>query len=230
MMQHNELDGARMNYRRVWEDELTDEERRRIDEELTKFAASQRQNMELASVATKCANDSASKRWFAARVITGSENAVENKLSEFGIEALVPMRKGPDLRRRGRIIEGKLMPVVHGYVLVRMLNSGADLATLKAVANFVSVVGGYDSPMPITEVEVKRFKALADDGAYDWERPTGKVLRRGDKAKIWDGPFTGFTGEVESCRSDGKGDVVITIDIFGRATPVTVPLAMCDKL
>lgn len=170
------------------------------------------------------------KRWFAVRVMTGREKAVENKLSEIGIEALVPMRKGPDYRRRHRIIPGHLMPVIHGYVLVEMPNSGVDLVALQAVEYFLSVVGGYDNPMALTDAEVKRFKGLADEGLYDWEGQTGKQLKRGDKAKIWDGPFTGFTGEVESCRSDGKGDVVITIDMFGRATPVTVPLAMCDKL
>lgn len=178
----------------------------------------------------KVCGEASSKRWFAARVMTGREKAVENQLSEIGIEALVPMRKGPDMRRRHRIIPGQMMPVIHGYVLVQMPNSGIDLVALQALDYFLSVVGGYENPMAMTDAEVRRFKGLADEGAYDWEGQTGKQLKRGDKAKIWDGPFTGFTGEVESCRTDGKGDVVITIDIFGRATPVTVPLAMCDKL
>ncbi|MDO1582416.1 transcription termination/antitermination protein NusG [Rhizobium oryzicola] len=170
------------------------------------------------------------KRWFAARVMTGRELAVENQLVSLGIDALVPMRKGPDLRRRGRIIPGVLMPVIHGYVLVHMPPEGAELVALQAIDHFISIVGGYENPMPITDNEVKRFKALADDGAYDWERPTGKVLRSGDRAKLYDGPFVGMAGEVISCRSDGRGDVVVLIDMLGGKVPVTVPLAICEKL
>lgn len=172
----------------------------------------------------------AARRWFAARVMTGREKAVENQLAAYGIQAMVPMRKGPDLRRRGRIIPRGMMPVIHGYVLVQMPANGADLVALQAVDHFVSVVGGYERPMPITDREVLRFKALADEGAYDWEQPSAKRFRPGDRVELFDGPFVGFAGEVVSCRSDGKGDVVVSIDIFGRPTPVTVPIAICEKL
>jgi transcription termination/antitermination protein NusG len=169
-------------------------------------------------------------RWFAARVITGREQAVENQLTEIGIEALVPMRKGPDLRRRHRVIPGVMMPVIHGYVLVHMPVDGVVLAGLKGLEYFVTVVGGYDKPMAITGQEVKRFKDLAEAGVYDWEKPTGKLFRAGDRVQLFDGPFTGMVGEVVSCRSDGKGDVVVLVDMFGAKVPVTVPLAICDKL
>lgn len=178
----------------------------------------------------QCCESGLPMRWFAARVMTGREKAVENQLAGLGVEALVPMRKGPDLRRRHRVIPGVMMPVIHGYVLVNMPNSGVLLAGLTAVEYFLSVVGGYDCPMPITPEEVRRFKGLADDGAFDWEKQTGKQFSRGDQVKIWDGPFVGFSGEVVSCRSDGRGDVVVTLDMFGGKVPVTVPLAICDKL
>ncbi|WP_377299735.1 transcription termination/antitermination protein NusG [Rhizobium sp. SGZ-381] len=177
-----------------------------------------------------CCDSGVHMRWFAARVASGREQAVENQLTDIGIEALVPMRKGPDLRRRHRVIPGVMMPVIHGYVLVHMPVDGVVLAGLRCLDHFISLVGGYERPMAITAQEVKRFKDLAEAGVYDWEKPTGKVFRRGDRVKLFDGPFTGFDGEVVSCRSDGKGDVVVSLEVFGRETHVTVPLAICEKL
>lgn len=176
------------------------------------------------------ASERLSMRWFAVRVMTGREMAVENQLAELGVAALVPMRKGPDLRRRGRIIAGQMMPVIHGYVLVKMPLRGAELVALQAVDYMLSVVGGYDNPMPITDEEVKRFKDLAQEGVYDWERPSAKRFRSGDRVELFDGPFVGMKGEVQSCRSDGKGDVVVTLEMFGGKVPVTVPVAFCEKL
>ncbi|MGG7518828.1 transcription termination/antitermination protein NusG [Allorhizobium undicola] len=174
--------------------------------------------------------DHVHQRWFAARVMTGKEKAVENQLVAFGVEALVPMRKGPDLRRRHRLIPGQLMPVIHGYVLVKLPMNGHVLAALRVVEHFISLVGGFENPLPITSNEVKRFKALADQGAYDWEVKTGKSFQRGERVQLFDGPFVGMKGEIVSCRSDGKGDVVVSLEMFGGIVPVTVPLAFCEKL
>jgi transcriptional antiterminator NusG len=57
--------------------------------------------------------------WFAARVMSGREIAVKKALDEAHIEACVPMRKGPEYRRRGRVIPATLIPVMTSYVLVR---------------------------------------------------------------------------------------------------------------
>ncbi|MBT9370289.1 transcription termination/antitermination NusG family protein [Rhizobium sp. CSW-27] len=176
------------------------------------------------------AESSCERRWFAVRVMTGRETAVEKQLLDMAIEALVPMRKGPDLRRRHRVIPGSMIPVIHGYVLVNMPADGVLLAGLSGLEHVISVVGGYETPMPITAEEVRRFKAMADQGAYDWSAPTGKSFRSGDVVRIYDGPFVGFAGEVISCRSDGRGDVVLVLDMLGGKVPVTVPLAICEKL
>ncbi|MDI6838916.1 MAG: transcription termination/antitermination NusG family protein, partial [Rhizobiaceae bacterium] len=57
--------------------------------------------------------------WFALRVMTGREFVVQDALEVLGITSLVPQRKGPDLRRRHRVIPGTMQPVIYGYVLVQ---------------------------------------------------------------------------------------------------------------
>lgn len=168
--------------------------------------------------------------WYALRVMTGRELAVQEALEVLGINSLVPMRKGPDLRRRHRVIAGSLQPVIYGYVLVQSHPSPDILVAFKGLDDVIGVLGGAEKPMRVTASEINRFKAMADAGLYDWEKPCGLVVAAGDRVRTTDGPFSGFVATVVTPNSKGKGDVVILVNMFGRETPVTVPLAILEKL
>lgn len=168
--------------------------------------------------------------WFALRVWTGREKSVEKTLEGMGVRSLVPMRKGPDLRRRGRVIEGSMMPVIHGYVLVQMMAVPEYLAGLKGVDHAIDVLGGCEQPMRLTDAEVNRFNVLACGGAYDWERPVDLVLKAGEPVWVTEGHFRDQKGIVVTPNRNGRGDVVIAIMFMGREVPVTVPLALLRKL
>lgn len=168
--------------------------------------------------------------WFALRVMTGREFSVQEGLEVLGITALVPQRKGPDLRRRHRVIPGTLQPVIYGYVLVQSEPSPETLVAFKAVRDVLDVLGGAERPMRLSASEVERFQAMAKAGEYDWEKDCGLVLNAGDKVRVKDFAFSGFAAVVITPNSKGKGDVVVSVNIFGRETPVTVPLAMLEKL
>ncbi|WP_187326899.1 hypothetical protein [Martelella lutilitoris] len=47
---------------------------------------------------------------------------------------------------------------------------------------------------------------------------------------IGDGIFEGQVGTVVTPKSKGKGDVVVEVDLFGRLTPMVVPLAVIGKV
>lgn len=168
--------------------------------------------------------------WFALRVWTGREKAVENSLDARGVRSLVPMRKGPDLRRRGRVIEGQLMPVIHGYVLVQMVAVAEFLAGLLGVEHVIDVLGGCDRPMRLSDKEVSRFNGLSRKGDFDWERPVDLVVRAGEAVWITAGPFCDRKATVVTPSKKGRGDVVVSIDFMGGEVPVTVPLALLKKL
>jgi transcriptional antiterminator NusG len=168
--------------------------------------------------------------WFALRVWTGREKAVENDLDSMGIRSLVPMRKGPDLRRRHRVIEGSMMPVIHGYVLVQMVQKAEYLGSLQGVSDAISVLGGCENPMRITDAEVSRFNALARSGAYDAERPVPLTVVAGEPVFITAGPFCDKKAIVVTPSKKERGDVVVAIRFMGGEVPVTVPLALLKKL
>jgi transcriptional antiterminator NusG len=211
MMQHNKFDGVRIGEPRG----------ERLDDRMKRIRA------EMLHAATMKAGDDSP--WFAVRVMTGREISVKNSLVDENIEAVVPMRMGPEYRRRGRVIPAKSMPAMTGYVLVRFMPSDEAFLGIRSVDYVVDMLGGCASPHRVSNKEVSRFMALADEGGLDWERPT-VIFRRAEKVKISEGPFSGFHGEIITCRNDGKGDAVVEINLFSSLTPVLMPLAMLEKV
>lgn len=167
--------------------------------------------------------------WFVLRVAYGREGAVEKSLVNIGIEALVPTRKGPDLRRRGRVIPGAYMPVLTGYVLVRCVHSAHAMLGLKAVEHVVGVLGTCERPHLIQNEEAMRFNDRAAAGEFDWDTPSG-LFKAGMRVRFSRGPFCGANGVIISCRADGKGDAVVEMTLFGGTMPILVPLAFLEKL
>lgn len=218
MMQHREITGAPIANGIV----------ERFDDRMRRIAASILD--EGALVTTNCRINAGKCPWFALRVWTGREKAVEKELDQMGVRSLVPMRKGPDLRRRHRVIEGVMMPVIHGYVLVQMVSQPEYLAGLLSVEHAIEVLGGCDRPMRISDAEVSRFNALASSGAYDAERHIDLVLREGEPVFITAGPFCDQKAIVVTPNRKERGDVVVAIKFMGGDVPVTVPLALLRKL
>ncbi|WLR92928.1 transcription termination/antitermination NusG family protein [Shinella zoogloeoides] len=168
--------------------------------------------------------------WFAIRVRTGREQAVENALGAMDIATLVPMRRGPDLRRRGRIIVGSMMPVIHGYVLAQMLPISDYLSGFLGIEHVIDILGGCDRQVRLSDKEVWRFNGLAEAGVYDWERPVDITLVQGEPVFIVAGPFAGQKAIVVTPNRKGRGDVVVAIAFMGGDVPASVPLALIRKM
>lgn len=194
-----------------------------------RFDDSERQ-MRLDRLGSAARMSNADSPWFAVRCMTGRERAVNNSLTDLGIAALVPMRKGPDLRRRHRVIEGQMMPVIHGYVLVQMASEPIFLDAMKGIEHVIEVLGGCLRPRPMKSAEVNHFKDMADNGAYDWERSCGLNVTRGEQVRITDGPFHGNIAVVVTPNRKGRGDIVVIVRMFGGDVPVNIPLALVEKV
>lgn len=168
--------------------------------------------------------------WFAIRVMAGCEQPVENVLRNYSIEALVPMRKGKTWERRGRKMEGRPMPVIHGYVLVRFM---PDVCSMKAICSIDKVLGflrAGEEAKRINHSEVKRFYQRAMAGEYDWKIAKVSFVA-GEKVRITDGPFEGHIAEVVTPEGRKDGDlIVVTVEMFGTTLPVNLPLALVEKL
>lgn len=167
--------------------------------------------------------------WIIVQVAFGCENAVEKTLADAEIEVCVPMRKGPERKRHGKRIPPVDMPVFTGFVFVYCAPTAKALRGLKTFQNVKAVIMAGEVAVRVSEESINNFKEMAARGEYDWGRPTGRFFE-GDKVRISCGPFEGFDVCIEGFGGAGKGDAVVTIDIFGRPTVLNIPLAMLQKV
>lgn len=167
--------------------------------------------------------------WLVLKVMTGRELAVGDALITENVEALVPMKMGKEIRRRGVIFPPKKQPIFIGYIFARCIISNEALAGLLGFECVLGILGGYDSPYLVAAKNVLSFNEKADEGYYDHEVPQG-VFKRGMKVMVREGIFAGAKGSIVAGGSDGKGTAVVSIQIFGGETPVIMPLAMLEPL
>lgn len=191
-----------------------------------RLAELSRERRLLSRAAMRASDDSP---WMALKVLTGRELAVEKVLLAAGVEVCVPMRMGPELRRRGRVSPPQALPVLLGYVLVRCVVSSEAIAGLIGIEKVLGIVGGNETPWLMSVENIRAFADKAADGRYDWERPAG-LFRRGMQIEIKDGLFAGAKGTILSCRSDGKGDAAIELMFFNGVTAALIPLANLNPL
>ncbi|AMM84770.1 transcription termination/antitermination NusG family protein [Martelella sp. AD-3] len=168
--------------------------------------------------------------WYVAAVHPGHEQQVETVLKDIGAEALVPMRKGKQRRRRGRMLPVRDEVLMTGYVLVRFVSTARALRGLLSLDHVIAILGGWETPYPVSDDKVAQIMRKADNGDFDYERHSDVMVEAGDRVMIGDGIFEGQVGTVVTANSKGKGDVVVEVDLFGRLTPMVVPLAVVGKV
>jgi transcriptional antiterminator NusG len=89
----------------------------------------------------------------------------------------------------------------------------------------IGFVGG-ERPVPVTEEEIQVIKETVSE-SEDTEKP--KVhFEVGETVKVNDGPFLNFSGVIEKVDPD-KGKLNVTVNIFGRNTPVELEYWQVEK-
>jgi transcription termination/antitermination protein NusG len=152
------------------------------------------------------------------------------EMGEYIKEVLVPVEKVVDVRSGKKTVTSrKLHP---GYVYIDMVLLDDNKRILEKPWYFVQdtpgkigFVGG-DRPVPVTPDEMAVIKAQVTD-SEDAERPK-VAFNVGENVKITDGPFMNFSGMIEEIEPD-KGKLKVTVDIFGRKTPVELEYWQVEK-
>ncbi len=172
------------------------------------------------------------KQWYVVHTYSGYERKVKeslhNRITAEGLgemfgdvlipsETVVEMKKGK--KRTGT---RSFFP---GYLLVEM---DLDERTWHLVRHTPKVTGfvGGKNPSAIPESEVEDIKSQMAEGRL---RPKPKItFTEGENVRVVDGPFTNFSGTVDTIKPD-KGKVVVLVSIFGRATPVELDFTQVEK-
>ena len=169
-------------------------------------------------------------KWYVVHTYSGYENTVkatiEKTVESRGLHdqilaISIPMETVTEITEAGvsKTYDRKLYP---GYVFVKMVysdNTWHAVRGIRGVAGFVGPSG--DDPVPLTEDEVYEM------GVEKREIVVNYAV--GDSVRILDGPFSNFTGTVETIEID-KNSVSVVVTMFGRETSVEFELDQVEVI
>ena len=177
--------------------------------------------------------------WYTIQTLSGQEmkaekslrkRIIEEEMGEFIDEILLPMEKVVEVRGgTKKVSQRKLYP---GYIFIQMKLYDEEKRLLPTPWDFVrntqGIIGflGGARPIATPTEEIAAIKAQITE-AEESEKP--KVnFEIGEVVKINDGPFQNYNGAVEEIDAEA-GKLKVTIDIFGRSTPVELEYWQVEK-
>lgn len=174
------------------------------------------------------------KKWYIVNVQTSCEGiakaAIEervisqNKEDFFG-EILVPVENVVQLIKGKK--QSRAKKFFPGYIFVQMVMNDETWHLVRDSSKVSGFVGSTNTqrPSPVPEDQVKRVTDM-ESGAIS--AATKADFSVGESVTVVDGPFNGFTGNVEEINED-KAKVKVSVMILGRPTPVELDFVQVER-
>lgn len=159
--------------------------------------------------------------WYVVHTYSGYENKVKaniektienRKLQDQILEVSVPMQDVIEVKNGvKKQVQKKLFP---GYVLLHMVMNDDVWYVVRNTRGVTGFVGpDSKQPVPLTEAEMKSMGIVNDDVIVDFEI--------GDTVMVTSGVWENTLGVIKSINTH-KQIVTISVDLFGRETPVEI--------
>ena len=176
-------------------------------------------------------------KWYVVRAISGKENKVKEYIEgalvtsslfrEYVSQVLIPTEKVVTLRNGKRTIkERNLLP---GYVLVECNLTDECYPLLRNIPNvlgFLSDSKHSTKPAPVPQSEINKIVGSVD--VDETELMLEDEYLAGEKVKVTDGPFNGFSGVISEVMQD-KRKLKVVVTIFDRQTPLELGFNQVEK-
>ena len=169
----------------------------------------------------------AEAQWYVAHTYSGYENrvkanidkAVENRhLEDQILEVRVPMQDVVELKNGARKnVSKKMFP---GYVLINMVMNDDTWYVVRNTRGVTGFVGPGSKPVPLTDTEMRSLGIRTDRIEVNYGE--------GDTVVVLAGVWKDTVGVIRSMNPN-KQVVTITVNLFGRETPVEVSFADIKK-
>lgn len=179
-------------------------------------------------------------KWYVLRVVSGKEKKIKlyleteverEKLQEYIAQVLIPAEKVYEIRNgKKRVRERNFFP---GYVLLNAdLTHGEANHLVNSVPGVIGFLGegaGTSKvPVALREKEINRIMGKVEE-VEDTEEKLNDPYIVGESVKVMDGPFSGFTGNIEEVFEEKK-KLNVMVKIFGRNTPVELNYMQVEKI
>ena len=167
-------------------------------------------------------------KWYVVHTYSGYENKVKaniektienRKLQDQILEVSVPLEKVVEVKNGvKKQVERKLFP---GYVLLNMIMNDDTWYVVRNTRGVTGFVGPGSKPVPLTESEMINMGIAKTEIELDVEV--------GDNVVVTSGVWENTSGIIKSI-NEHKQTVTISIDMFGRETPVEIGFTDIKKL
>ena len=180
-------------------------------------------------------------KWYVVRAVSGQEKKVKTyleneiarqKLEDYIPQVLIPSEKVYEMRGgKKRVRERNFFP---GYVLIEAdLSYGEATHIINSIPGVIGFLGSNDggaskTPVPLRQAEVNRILGKVDE-VDEFEEKLDTPYIVGEAVKVMDGPFSGFTGNIEEVFEERK-KLNVMVKIFGRNTPVELNYMQVEKI
>ena len=179
-------------------------------------------------------------QWFVIHTLSGQEQKVKDsiekrlkaeEMGEFIKEVLVPMEKVAEVRGGKKTVthaQAASWLRLHRHGLAWMKTSGVldkPWYFIRETPGIIGFVGG-ERPIPVTPDEIAVIKAQCRSPRTRSARRS--IFEVGETIKINDGPFLNFSGVIEEIEPE-RGKLKVTVNIFGRNTPVELEYWQVEK-
>lgn len=171
----------------------------------------------------------AETNWYVVHTYSGYENKVkanidktiENRhLEDQILEVRVPLQDVLELKNGAKKqVQKKMFP---GYVLINMVMNDDTWYVVRNTRGVTGFVGPGSKPVPLTAEEMMTLGVKTNEKInVDFEE--------GEMVNVIAGVWAGTAGEVKRI-DDARQTVTISVDMFGRETPVELNFTEVKKL
>ncbi len=137
---------------------------------------------------------------------------------------MVPMEEELEVKDgKKKLVKKKVFP---GYVMVEMIMTDDSWYVVRNTPGVTGFVGSGTRPIPLLDHEVRMILGSDLSGVPELPRIN---LAVGQEVTVTDGPFEGFSGQIEEILHD-RGKVRLTVSMFGRDTPLEVDFGQVTEM
>lgn len=173
-------------------------------------------------------------KWYVVHTYSGYENKVkaniektiENRhLEDQILDVIVPLETVVEMKDDvKKTVQKKMFP---GYVLVNMVMNDDTWYVVRNTRGVTGFVGPGSKPVPLTEAEMKPLGISLSGGTV--EKGVVYDYKVGDTISVTAGVWKDTVGVIKQI-NDGKQSLTISVDMFGRETPVELGFAEVKKI
>lgn len=171
--------------------------------------------------------------WYIIQAQSNREKTVAEKLNDLkekGIvsfeQVLVPEESVIENSVSGvkKTVKRRLFP---GYIFFEGELSDEIILGLKDIRFTSGFIGG-NNPAPMSEAEATKMLRKTSDGKHN-EASYKISFTIGEEVELNNGPFEGFSGNIENCDYD-KSALKVSISVLGRTTDIDVRFEDVTKI